>query len=149
MSINRFFISAIAVVALFVLTSCQSYEKRVINKLNNLSERIEKNGKDFDADDWEEAVEELADIHEDMKDCEFTKEELKELGRKEGKLAATIAKEGTKALGKGVADYLGGLGSFAKGFKEGAEDNFSEEDIKDVSEEIESALKSIEEDWKE
>ena len=79
----KFIITALVTSALS-LTSCKSREEKVINKLDNLSERIERNGSKFDAEDWEEAIEDFADIHEEMQDCEFTKEQLRELGKKEG-----------------------------------------------------------------
>ena len=51
---------------LLSLTSCKSNEEKVISDLASLSERIEKHGNDFLAEDWEEALEDLADIHEDI-----------------------------------------------------------------------------------
>ena len=131
------------------LSSCKSREEKVISQLDNLAERIEKNGKDFDADDWAEALEDLEEIHENMEDCDFTKKELRVLGRKEGKLFAIITKEGAKAIGRGAADFLGQFGAFAKGFKEGAEDNLSEKDLKEVEEDISDSFKSLEEELKE
>ena len=79
-------------ISLLALSSCQSREEKVISKLDSLSERIEKDGSIFDADDWEEAIEDFADIHEEMQDCQFTKEQLRELGKKEGKVSAILAK---------------------------------------------------------
>ena len=136
-------------ISLLALSSCQSREEKVISKLDSLSERIEKDGSNFDADDWEEAIEDFADIHKEMQDCEFTKEQLRELGKKEGKVSAILAKEGSKALGREFKNFLGNFGAFAKGFKEGAEENVSEEDFNDVEEELKSTLKDIEDEWKE
>jgi hypothetical protein len=114
-----------------------------------LSERIDEDGKNFDADDWEEAMEELADIHEEMSDCEFTPEQLKEVGRADGRLSAIIAKEGAKSLGREASSLLKSISSYAKGFQEGAQENFNEEDFNDVEEELKSTLKDIEDEWKE
>ena len=139
----KFIITALVTSALS-LTSCKSREEKVINKLDNLSERIERNGSKFDAEDWEEAIEDFADIHEEMQDCEFTKEQLRELGKKEGKVSAIIAKEGSKALGREFKNFLGNFGAFAKGFKEGAEENVSEEDFNEVGNDISNALQEFE-----
>ena len=139
----KFIITALVTSAL-CLTSCKSREEKVINKLDNLSERIERNGSKFDAEDWEEAIEDFADIHEEMQDCEFTKEQLRELRKKEGKVSAIIAKEGSKALGREFKNFLGNFGAFAKGFKEGAEDSVSEEDFNEVGNEISNALQEFE-----
>lgn len=151
MNINRKIISVlvVAVAAISLLSSCQSYEDRVITKLNHLSERIDEDGKNFDADDWEEAMEELADIHEEMAECDFTLEQLKEVGRADGRLTAIIAKEGAKALGRETSSFLRNFSSFAKGFQEGAKENFNEEDFNDVEKELKSTLKDIEDEWKE
>ena len=139
----KFIITALVTSAL-CLTSCKSREEKVINKLDNLSERIERNGSKFDAEDWEEAIEDFADIHEEMQDCEFTKEQLRELGKREGKVSAIIAKEGSKALGREFKNFLGNFGAFAKGFKEGAEENVSEEDFNEVGNDISNALQEFE-----
>lgn len=151
MNINRKIISVlvVAVAAISLLSSCQSYEDRVITKLNHLSERIDEDGKNFDADDWEEAMEELADIHEEMAECDFTLEQLKEVGRADGRLSAIIAKEGAKTLGKGFLDAIKGISSYAKGFQEGAEENINDEDFNDVVNEFNDAVKSVKEEWKE
>ena len=131
-------------ICLLVLSSCQSREEKVISKLDSLSERIEKDGSIFDADDWEEAIEDFADIHEEMQDCEFTNEQLRELGKKEGKVSAILAKEGSKALGREFKNFLGNFGAFANGFKEGTEENVNEDDFNEVGNEISNALQEFE-----
>lgn len=130
-------------IAIFTLASCQSREEKVISKLDSLSERIEKDGSNFDADDWEEAIKDYTKIHEEMQDCEFTKEQLHELGKKEGKVSIILAKECSKALGKDFMNYIGSFGAFAKGFKEGVEDNVSEKDFNEVGNGIYDALQEF------
>ena len=134
---------------LFSITSCKSREEKVIDRLDSLSERIEKNGHKFDADDWADVLEDLADIHEDMEDCEFTKEELKAIGRADGRLTAIIMKKGAKALGRDAFSILKTYGSYFNGFRKGIEDNYNSEDLNDVEEEIKNALKDFEDDWME
>lgn len=141
-------IVAMAAIA-FLLASCKSREEKVISRLDSLSERIEKNGQKFDAEDWEEALEDLEDIHEDMEDCEFTRAELKEVGRADGRLTAIIAKEGAKALGRDLSTVLKSFSSFAKGFQEGAMENCTEDDLNEFSDQINSTMKEIEDEWKE
>ena len=148
MNLRTIGITVFVIMVLCVLSSCQTYEEKTISKLTNLSERIEKEGKNFDADDWEEAIEELADIHENMVDCEFTKEQLKEVGRTYGRLSAIITKESAKAFGDGISDAVSRLSSFAKGYTEGVVENLNEEDINDVEDQIMSTLKEIEDVWK-
>ena len=148
---NKRQILTFAVFATILLSfaSCKSREEKVISKLESLSERIDKKGHTFDAEDWAEAFEDLEDIHADMEDCEFTREELKKIGRADGRLTAIIAKEGAKALGRETSSFLRNFSSFTKGFQEGAKENFNEEDFNDVEEELKSTLKDIEDEWKE
>ena len=148
---NKRQILTFAVFATILLSfaSCKSREEKVISKLESLSERIDKKGHTFDAEDWAEAFEDLEDIHADMEDCEFTREELKKVGRADGRLTAIIAKEGAKALGRETSSFLRNFSSFAKGSQEGAKENFNEEDFNDVEEELKSTLKDIEDEWKE
>ena len=122
--------------SILCLSSCKSKEEKVISNLDDLYERIEKNGSDFEAKDWEEALNEFADIHKAMKECKFTKEQLREVVKKEGKLSAVFAIEGTKALGKELPDIVD---NFAKGIEEGVGD------ISEVGDDISDAFKQLEE----
>lgn len=140
---------AVFATILFSFASCKSREEKVISRLESLSERIDKKGHTFDAEDWAEAFEDLEDIHEDMGDCEFTKEQLREVGRADGRLSAIIAKEGAKSLGREASSLLKSISSYAKGFQEGTQENVNEEDFNDVEEELKSTLKDIEDEWKE
>lgn len=127
------------------LSSCKSKEEKVISNLDNLYERIENNGSEFEAKDWEDALKEFADIHEAMKECNFSKEQLYEVAKKEGKLSAIFAIEGSKALGKELPDIVG---NFATGIMESVED-ISEVDISEVGDEISDAFKQLEDKLKE
>ena len=98
---------------------------------------------------YDEALEELEEIHDDMGDCEFTKEQLKAVGRADGKLTIIITKQAAKAMGRDVGTLMKNISSYAKGFKEGAESAYDEEEFKDIGNDIMNDLKEIEEDWKE
>ena len=135
--------------AMITLSSCQSQEERVVSRIEKLSARIDADGKNFSPEDWEEALEELEEIHDDMGDCEFTKEQLKAVGRADGKLTIIITKQAAKAMGRDVGTLMKSISSYAKGFLEGANENFNEEDFNDVEEELKSTLKDIEDEWKE
>ena len=138
-----------ALFAMITLSSCQSQEERVVSRIEKLSARIDADGKNFSPEDWEEALEELEEIHDDMGDCEFTKEQLKAVGRADGKLTIIITKQAAKAMGRDVGTLMKSISSYAKGFQEGAKENFNEEDFNDVEEELKSTLKDIEDEWKE
>lgn len=104
-----------------VLAGCKPHEERVMDRLDRLSEKIQKNGEKWGVNEWADALEELEDIHYDMEDCEFTPEQLRALGRVEGKLTVVIMTEGAKKLGDELIPFLEGTGAFMKGYKEGTE----------------------------
>jgi aldehyde:ferredoxin oxidoreductase len=139
----------IAVLAAIFLSfsSCKSNEEKVISKIERLSERIDKNGHKFTAEDWVEAFEDLEDIHEEMEYCEFTREELMEVGRADGRLTAIITKEGAKSLSRNVSSFLKDFSSYFKGFQEGVSEDFSKEDLDEIGDEIMNTLKDIEDEW--
>ena len=138
---------AVSMVILLSFTACESKEEKVIGRLNSLSERVEKGASNFDAEDWAEVFKNLEDIHADMETCEFTQDELREVGRADGRLTTVIAKEGAKVLGRDVSSFLKNLSSFVKGFQEGSMENFKEEDFSDLRDQIMSTLKDIESEW--
>lgn len=142
MNFKTLFLKAFTLCAILVLASCQSQEERIISKINNLAERIEKNGENFDEQDWEDAINDYEKIHEDMQNCEFTNEELRELGKAERKITLAFASEGAKAFGKGMKNFMGGLGAFASGFTDLDEDEESEnaKDLEELEKDIEEGV---------
>lgn len=120
---------------LTVLTSCKTREARAMDRLNSLSEKIEKYGANWDADQWADALEEIQDIHYDLEDCEWTEEQAEAMGRVEGRLMAVIINEGAKAAKKSVKDYVSTAAAFMRGFEDGANE-YKEENIKELVEEI-------------
>lgn len=125
------------------LGSCKAHEERVMDRLDNLAEKIQKNGEKWDADQWADALEELEDIHYDMEDCEFTPEQLRALGRVEGRLTMIIMTEGAKKLGEGLIPFIEGAGSFMKGYKEGAESAYDEKEWENIGNHVNTELDRI------
>lgn len=136
----------------FIFPSCKPHEERVMDRLDNLAEKVQKNGAKWNADQWADALEELEDIHYDMEDCEFTPQQLRALGRVEGKLTVIIMTEGAKKLGKELVPFLEGAGAFMKGYSEGVESmsDYSEGEFEklgtQVQEELERFNAEMEED---
>ena len=106
----------------FMLTSCQSKEERVLSNLEKLSMRIESNSQSFDDEDWDAVFVEYEQLHEEAMQCDFTQEQIKELGRVEGKLAAKLTKERAKSLGRDVRNLLETGKNYFDGFMEGLKD---------------------------
>ncbi|MBR5051685.1 MAG: hypothetical protein IKW91_00495 [Bacteroidaceae bacterium] len=128
----------VLMLGLFCLTSCQSKEERAINKLEQLSERIEKNGDKYDMEEWSGIMKELEAINDDIDDCKFTSEQLEEVGRLQAKFYKVIMKNGSSLFSGALSSF----GSYAKGFKEGLMDgDFDENDLKEQFGDLENAFK--------
>ena len=113
-------LTVVAVLCLTMLfTACMSKEKRTINELENLAVEIEDNGKNYDADDWADAIARYEDIHEDMTRCDFSKEQLREIGRIDGRLTALYA----RAALNGYKTILDDMSVFTDGFAEGLDES--------------------------
>lgn len=151
MKINIVILTVILLSALF-MNACKPHEERVMDRLDNLAEKVQKNGAKWNSDQWADALEELEDIHYDMEDCEFTPQQLRALGRVEGKLTVVIMTEGAKKLGQELVPFLEGAGAFMKGYSEGVEsmEDYSREQLEElgaqVQQEMERFNSELEED---
>ena len=142
MSIKKIHLFALVFVALFI-SSCQSQEEKAIDKLDTLVERVEKNGNDYSADDWKAVVKDLEAINKEMENYDYSKEELKEIGRKEGRIMVMMTHEAAKYLKNNYQSILEGVGSFAKGIKEEVESELDEEKMEQIGDDIEKGLNNI------
>ncbi|MBO4753151.1 MAG: hypothetical protein J5543_01015, partial [Bacteroidales bacterium] len=52
----------VALVAVTLLVSCKSKEERVLDRLQTMSEKIQKNGDNLSEEDWEKLYKEYSDI---------------------------------------------------------------------------------------
>ena len=83
-------------ILLCVLCSCQSKEEQVISGLEKLAAQIEQRADSFTDKDWEGIMTKYEELHEQALECDFSQEQLTELGRVEGKLTTIFAKEGSQ-----------------------------------------------------
>ena len=105
------------------MTSCQTKEEKVINKLKALAERVESKADSFTESQWENIYSEFESLQTQTKECEFTTEQLKEVAKAEAELTAAIAKQKAKEVGndiKGaIEDGKEVLNGIFDGIKEG------------------------------
>jgi predicted ATP-binding protein involved in virulence len=105
------------------LTSCQTKEEKVINKLNALAERVESKADSFTDSQWENIYNEFESLQAQTKDCDFTAEQLKEVAKAEAELTAAIAKQKAKEVGNDIKDAINEgkevLNGIFDGIKEG------------------------------
>ena len=111
---------AIKVLALCLLvafmTSCQTKEEKVINKMQALAERVENQSESFTDSQWENIYSEYESLQTQAKECDFTVEQLKEVAAVEAELTAAIAKQKAKEVINEGKNVLEGV---VDGIKEG------------------------------
>ena len=122
------------------LTSCKTQEEKALARLESLVERAENDAQTWDNAEWAEMFEELDAIRQDLAECEFSKEQLHDLGTIEGRLTQVVMTEGLHALGGRIGSYLDGAGSFLKGYMDGVAD---ENALHDLGGKIEGAFNRL------
>lgn len=131
--------------ALSFTVSCTSDPK---DRLENLLEKVEKNGNSFNEEEWESVFNELDCIENEIDKKNYSKEELREIGRLKGRLLGCITKT---ALGDmqeqltGLSAILtGGLVGFLEAFDIDV-DNYelSDEELENIEMRLEDEILNI------
>ncbi len=118
----------VAIMAIMLLSSCMSKEERALDKLQNMSEQIQKNGDNMTSEDWEKLYDEYTALHDKMsnEDYNFTDEQMRELGKAERKLYNAFVKHSISDFGKATKDFFKKGNEFLKGLA-GSDDDEEEE----------------------
>ena len=106
MNVKSIFKKAILLCAILIFPSCQSQEEKVISRFNDLAEQIEKDGKDWNEQDWVDLAKEYEQIYEDAKKCKFSNEQYQELGKASRNISVAIASIGVNGLAKVYAESI-------------------------------------------
>ena len=90
------------------MSSCQTQtqEQKVISKMQALAERVESNKDTYSDAEWDKVINEFNALQQQAKECEFSKEQLKDLAKVEAELTAAIAKQGAKRVGSDIKDAI-------------------------------------------
>ena len=90
------------------MSSCQTQtqEQKVISKMQALAERVENNKETYSDAEWDKVINEFNTLQQQAKECEFSKEQLKDLAKVEAELTAGIAKQGAKRVGSDIKDAI-------------------------------------------
>lgn len=130
----------IMILAAAMLVACQSKEQRAVSRLESLAERVEQNGEKYDEGQWDEVFEQYEEIHEEMRGCDFTNEQLREIGRIDGRQTALLTKQYLRVCGEAMGEVVSGMGSFAEGFAEGLDEEGVMDEIEALGEEMKSLI---------
>ena len=128
------------ILAAAMLVACQSKEQRAVSRLESLAERVEQNGEKYDEGQWDEVFEQYEEIHEEMRGCDFTNEQLREIGRIDGRQTALLTKQYLRVCGEAMGEVVSGMGSFAEGFAEGLDEEGVMDEIEALGEEMKSLI---------
>lgn len=148
MNVKFVFFKAFALCAILVLSSCQSKEEKLISQINDLAEQIEKNGKDWNAQDWMKVSNEYAQICMAASKCEFSAEQQEEFIKAGVNLTAAFTANAADAYSDVLAE---GMEAYSKELAKGMEalsdelvddeEDFDDEEYLDDEEEYEALPK--------
>ena len=99
-----------------------SQEERFIHKLSKFEEDIRLSGDTYTAEDWSALYDEYTLIISDVDYMNFTDAQMEEIGRLQGRCAASFAKH----VGRTLQSVSRQLDSYANGFLEGLKETASE-----------------------
>lgn len=109
-----FFIASCVV--MFMVASCGSYSPS--KEYAAIADELEKNSDNYTIDEWEAIIQHYESVIEASEGCEFSNEELEEIGKQQGRCLAYITKGYAKLAAQKGASYLHQLKGLVDGFKE-------------------------------
>ena len=111
-TMRKLFVTVLSFVLLFAVTACN---RTPLERFEAIVEDVEANYESYTPEDWDAIEERLQAIDDDLEQSELTEEELREMGRLNGRLAACVTKAAMKQLGSALGDFASGLGGFVEG----------------------------------
>lgn len=117
---TKLYNSIIIFLSAFFLISCDS-KKAPVDDLDDLTEEISENSKDYSDKDWEEAALQYQQIETELEKyhSEYTDAELKEIGKKKGKCLALFTKHSVINFKENMEDVMHEATGIIEGFSEG------------------------------
>ncbi len=138
---KKLMIFAVVMTMLTAMVSC-STPQSTISDLETLVDKVEKNRKEYTEEDWEKILKEYSAINEDLKDNEYTDEELKEIGRLKGRYVGLLTKSAMKVAGSQLKTLFKQFEGGMEGL--GEELNASSKELEGAAEELEDELEGLE-----
>ena len=104
-------------VCVFIFASCEN-KQTPIKKLEKLDKTLVQQSESFTEQDWENALMEYEQIEQELSRYNYTDEELRQIGKKKGRLLAKISKEYLNKTMDEVDSYLKMFEGALEGFME-------------------------------
>ena len=97
-----------------------------IEKLKKLADKIEREHKSYDEEDWKKVNYEYEKLEKEFEEKERSTEERKDFARQKGRINGYLTKKTLNNLGKKVGEYANELGGSIEGFFESVENMLDE-----------------------
>lgn len=122
--------------ALFAVSAC-SGPQTPVKELERIVNEVEKNYDSYTEEDLEKVIGRLDALDNEFEKYEYTDEELREIGRLNGRLSAYLTKAAFRNLGSSMGDLFEELGGGVEGFLEafGVDDVKPDVDAEELSDE--------------
>jgi hypothetical protein len=88
------------------MSSCQTQEGKVINKMHDLAERVESKSETYNDEELDNVINEYKALLQQADECDFTTEQMKEVTKVKAELAIAIDKQVTKKIGKDIYEAI-------------------------------------------
>lgn len=104
------------IAALMIASACKNTEEQVLDDILRLSDEVERNGSNYDFEDWAEVFDEMQLLDDDACHCSFTPRQAQEFSRARRQLQVRMLREGAKTVTRVVGSFFA---PFAQSFIEG------------------------------
>ena len=100
---KRYFRFAMFAFMMAAVCSCSS-KQDPIDDLEDLSNELKEDYKNFSSEDWEKAQEKFVEIENKLNEYEYSDEELKKIGKLKAKCAVSFTRGAAKMLNDNLDD---------------------------------------------
>lgn len=111
----------IALVAMFTITATANAatpQEKSIRKLERFAKELKKNAPEYNDEDWSASMEYFEQLSEEMKQYDYTDDELRQIGKLKGRCIGIFARKSITRGASEINTFMQQLGGFLEGFLE-------------------------------
>lgn len=113
-------LTVIFVVTALTMSSCQSKEEKVISQMREISKTVES--EDFMVEDLQDIEKKYEDLLSQSAECNFSEEQLKEIGKIQAHIVKGITKQTTETMDNLLEDAMNVADGFLEEYNKESED---------------------------